>query len=232
MYIKVKKKKIDFSFFNCIITNTKSKMSNTKQELINLLGKSKVYHKYDDKAFGTSAEEFFKKNGYKNLEFILYLEEPNENIDYYECYGGSEAFHKIIKEGNLHFEWWDSCIGHLYLEEEEEEKDMKTISWVKENEKMIDFTMTQEEWEAQEEECLSDTDYDTDDLPNDSDEEEEEEEKELPEDLKEWVLENMKAVEEHTLEEDKAMLFIKFLEENQHNPIFIKLYDEYEKSKN
>ena len=26
MYIKVKKKKIDFSFFNCIITNTKNKM--------------------------------------------------------------------------------------------------------------------------------------------------------------------------------------------------------------
>ncbi len=101
------------------------KKSNTKQELINLLGKSNVYHKYDDKAFGTSAEEFFKENGYKNLEFILYLEDETEsilnNIHYYNCYGGSEAFHKIIKEGNLHFEWWDSCIGHLYLEEEEEE---------------------------------------------------------------------------------------------------------------
>ena len=63
--------------------------------------------------------------------------------------------------------------------------------------------------------------------------EEEEEEKELPEDLKEWVLKNMKAVEEHTHEDKYASwLFIKFLEENQHNPTFIKLYDEYEKSKN
>ena len=63
-------------------------------------------------------------------------------------------------------------------------------------------------------------------------EEEEEEQKELPEELKEWVLENMKAVEEQTLEEDKAMLFLNLIEENQHNPIYIKLYDEYEKSKN
>ena len=39
-----------------------------------------------------------------------------------------------------------------------------TIPWVKENEKMIDFTITQEEWEAQEEECLSDTEDDTEEV--------------------------------------------------------------------
>ena len=223
MYIKVKKKKIDFSFFIYIITNTKSKMSNTKQELINLLGKSNVYHKYDDKAFGTSAEEFFKDNGYKNLEFILYLEDDTEsilnNIDYYNCYGGSEAFHKIIKEGNLHFEWWDNCIGQLYLEEEEEKFEANCIV-------CNDYMSDVEEEDYNEgannicDNCCSD------------EEEEEEEEKELPEDLKEWVLKNMKAVEEQTLEEDKAILFLNFLEENQHNPTFIKLYDEYKKSKN
>ena len=32
MYIKVKKKKLIFHFFNCIITNTKDKMSNNQQE--------------------------------------------------------------------------------------------------------------------------------------------------------------------------------------------------------
>ena len=37
---------------------------------------------------------------------------------------------------------------------------MNTINWVKENEKMIDFTMTQEEWEAQHVEPESDTDDD------------------------------------------------------------------------
>ena len=222
MYIKVKKKKIDFSFFNCIITNTKSKMSNTKQELINLLGKSNVYHKYDDKAFGTSAEDFFKENGYKNLEFILYLEDDTEsilnNIDYYNCYGGSEAFHKIIKEGNLHFEWFNGCIGHLYLEKEEEKEEEEEE---KEDEECDRCGNPSVLW------CMSDGCRDLEE-----EEEEEEEEKELPEDLKEWVLENMKAVEEQTLEEDKAMLFLNFLEENQHNPTFIKLYNEYEKSKN
>ena len=194
-------------------------MSNTKQELINLLGKSNVYHKYDDKAEGTRAEEFFKENGYKNLEFILYLEEPNKNIDYYECYGGSEAFHKIIKEGNLHFEWWDSCIGHLYLEEEEESEWVNGV--IPECEKC--GTKFDEDGNNYNEK-------DGEEICNDC--EEEEEQKELPEELKEWVLENMKAVEEYTLEADKAMLFLNFLEENQHSPIFIKLYDEYEKSKN
>tara|TARA_R100000541_G_C1886588_1_gene83056 strand:+ start:343 stop:648 length:306 start_codon:yes stop_codon:yes gene_type:complete len=97
-------------------------MSNTKQQLINLLGKNSIYHKYDDKAFGTSAEEFFKANDYKNLEFVLFLEDPNKNINYYDCYWGSEAFHKIIKKANLHFEWYDSCIGHLYLEKPEEDE--------------------------------------------------------------------------------------------------------------
>lgn len=86
--------------------------------------------------------------------------------------------------------------------------------------KMLDWIREEEEEEEE--------DYICDNCCCD---EEEEEQKELPEDLKEWVLENMKAVEEHTLEEDKAMLFIKLLEENQHNPTFIKLYDEYEKSK-
>tara|TARA_R110001583_G_scaffold161030_2_gene312945 strand:+ start:188 stop:703 length:516 start_codon:yes stop_codon:yes gene_type:complete len=34
-------------------------------------------------------------------------------------------------------------------EQEEEKVEMKTIPWVKANEKLIDFTMTQEQWEAQ-----------------------------------------------------------------------------------
>jgi len=102
-------------------------MSNTKQQLINLLGKNSIYHKYDDKALGTRAEEFFKANEYKNLEFVLFLEEDTksilDNCDYNNCYWGSEAFHKIITKANLHFEWYDSCIGHLYLEKPEEDED-------------------------------------------------------------------------------------------------------------
>jgi len=195
-------------------------MPNTKQELISLLGKDIVYHKYDDKAEGTSAEEIFKQNGYKNLEFILYLEEPNKNIHYYNCYGGSEAFHKIIKEGNLHFEWWDSCIGYLYLEKEEEESE-----WV--NGVIPECEKCGTKFD---EDGNNYNEKDGEEICNDC--EEEEEQKELPEYLKEWVLENMKAVEEYTLEADKAMLFLNFLEENQHNPIFIKLYEEHEKSKN
>jgi len=41
-------------------------------------------------------------------------------------------------------------------------EEMKSIDWVKRNETMIDFTMTQEEWEAQDVECLSDTDEEED----------------------------------------------------------------------
>ena len=41
---------------------------------------------------------------------------------------------------------------------QQQQEEMKTISWVSKNEHLINFTMTQEEWEAQHVEPESDTD--------------------------------------------------------------------------
>lgn len=121
----------------------------------------------------------------------------------------------------------------LRNEEEDRYNIFPNTDWTLQDFKDL-FSMIEEGYLVQEESCwfIINEEWDREDIYKEEFEEEEEEEKELPEELKEWVLENMKAVEEHTLEEDKAMLFINFLEENQHNPTFIKLYNEYEKSKN